>query len=220
MIMTTVIIMVLLIGYVFLYLCYILPFMSNWIMIWMAGIILGIPTLLCFMRLSTSKAMKIFEKKPAGKELMIFLRRDGTVIPMYASRPFFGESFLDVPKLGIVHDLGKGSVYRWGDKNIRFALENVNHTPDPRYVNFTNWLYKIGFNNMAELRNTLSGKDNGGRQNIEKIVPYVPVDVAVDELKEETKDRSFKPAVKKFSRPFEKGSLESIHNFLDKVKKK
>jgi len=166
--------------------------------------------------------MKLFEKKPVGKELMIFLRRDGTVIPMYASRPFFGESFLDVPHVGIIHDLGKGSVYRWGDKNIRFALENVNHTPDPRYVNFTNWLYKIGFNNMSELKNTITGRDNGGKQIIDKIVPYTPVETAVDTLKVYEKEKEFKPVIKKFGRfpdNKEKG-LDRIHSFLDKVKRK
>ena len=141
--------------------------------------------------------MKLFEKCPPGKYTTIFLRRDGICEPLYASRPFHGESFLDVPTVGLIHDLGKGSVYRWGDKNIRFVLENVSHTPDPRYANFTSWLYEQGFDNMGNIREAFS--PDGGRvakeyiDRIEEDKVVVPVDKLVDEILEGNINGSDKP---------------------------
>jgi len=162
---------------------------------WIAAIVISIPTFMMIIRLGTSKTLRIFEKKPVGKELTIFLRRDGTVTPMYMSRPFKSMSFLESRDMGLIHDLGKGSVYRWGDKNVRFILENVAHTPDPRFVCFTDWLYKLGFNNMAELQSAIRG--NNGNEIVENIVPYTVVDKFIDEVKNVDEDKIFKPVVKK-----------------------
>jgi len=187
-------IVVMMLGYILLYLTYVIPLFRLIYMDWIAIIVVSIPTMVFIMRLGTSKSLKVFEKKPVGKELIIWLRRDGSVIPSYASRPFFGESFLDLPRVGLIHDLGKGSVYRWGDKNVRFALENVNHTPDPTYVNYTHWLYKMGFDNMAGVRKFI---DNDGKSE-DVTVPFEPVSTLVTEMKEAKKvDKSFKPLVKK-----------------------
>lgn len=134
----------------------VMPVLKLFFIDWIAAIIIAVPTILMIIRLESSKTTKMFEKKPMGKELMIFLRRDGTCEPMYSKRPYHGESFLEVPKVGLIHDLGKGCVYRWGDKNIRFALENVNHTPDPRFANYTSWLYEQGFDNMKNIDESIN----------------------------------------------------------------
>ena len=183
MIIISTMLAVMIMGYLLLYLTYIIPVLRLFYMDWIAMFVVSIPILMCIIRLGTSKSLRIFERKPTGKELTIFLRRDGTVTPMYMGRPFKGMSFLESKDIGLVHDLGKGSVYRWGDKNVRFILENVAHTPDPRFVGFTNWLYNIGFNNMTELRDMLKGVDNGGKAIVEKIVSYTPVDQLIDEIK-------------------------------------
>jgi len=123
--------------------------------------------LLFAVRLSTSKALKLFEGKIPGKELCVFIRRDGECIPLYASRPFFGESFLENEKIGLIHDLGRGSVFRWGNKSIRFILENVPYTPEIKYVNFANWLHSIGFNNLEQVKEALN--DGLGSDIINKL---------------------------------------------------
>ena len=195
MIIISLMIMVMVVGYCLLYLTYVLPIFRLMYMDWIAAIVISIPTMLFILRLGTSKTTKLFEKKPVGKELIIWLRRDGTVIPSYASRPFYGESFLELPRVGFLHDLGKGSVYRWGDKNVRFALENVNHTPDPDFVNYSHQLYEWGFDNMEEVQAFLN---DGKHQEIkEDIVPWSPVDRIVDDLKGFEGKKSFKPLVKK-----------------------
>ena len=206
MIIISICIMFMVLGYSLLYLTYVIPLFRLIYMDWIAAIVISIPTFLFIIRLGSSKSMQLFEKKPIGKELVIWLRRDGTVIPCYASRPFFGESFLDLPKVGIIHDLGKGSVYRWGDKNVRFALENVNHTPDPTYVNYTHWLYKQGFDDVVGVQKFI---ENGGSS--EKVVPFKPVETLVSEMKGCEKDKSFKPLIKKHN---------GIVGLIDRWKKK
>ena len=199
-------IIVMLVGYVLLYLTTLFPFLRIIYLDWIAAIVISIPTMMFILRLGTSKSLRIFEKKPVGKELTIFLRRDGTVEPMYMSRPFKSMSFLEAPEMGLIHDLGKGSVYRWGDKNVRFILENVPHTPEPRFVSFTNWLYNLGFNNMEELQSAL----NGGKEKelLDKAVSYTPVDKLVDEVKESDEQKSFNEKHKNI-----------IENLLELIKK-
>jgi len=196
MIIISIMIMVMVMGYVLLALTYMIPLFRLIYMDWIAAIVISIPTFMMIIRLGTSKSLRIFERKPVGKELTIFLRRDGTVSPMYMNRPFKSMSFLESKDMGLIHDLGKGSVYRWGDKNVRFVLENVAHTPDPRFVSFCDWLYKLGFNNMAELQAAVSGEN--GSEVIEKIVPFSPVDKFIDEVKEVEESKSFKPVTSGF----------------------
>lgn len=206
MIIISMMMMLLVLGYVLLALTYMIPLFRLIYMDWIAAIIISLPTMLFIIRLGTSKSLRIFEKKPVGKELTIFLRRDGTVSPMYMSRPFKSMSFLESKDMGLIHDLGKGSVYRWGDKNVRFILENVAHTPNPKFVSFTNWLYGLGFNNMAELQGMLNG-DNGS-ELVEKIVPCTPIDKVIDEVQKVDDDKSFAP------------KLKGIEKLLDRWNKK
>lgn len=206
MIIISMMMMLLVLGYVLLALTYMIPLFRLIYMDWIAAIIISLPTMLFIIRLGTSKSLRIFEKKPVGKELTIFLRRDGTVDPMYMSRPFKSMSFLESKDMGLIHDLGKGSVYRWGDKNVRFILENVAHTPNPKFVCFTNWLYGLGFNNMAEVQAIFEG-GNGG-DVIKDVVPYTPVDKFISEIKTVEKNESFVP------------KLKGIEKLLDGVKKK
>ena len=42
------------------------------------------------------------------------------------------------------------------EKKIRFGLENINYTPDPRYWNMTRCLYQMGFDDSDDLRNVLN----------------------------------------------------------------
>ena len=182
MVIISIMVFVMVIGYMLLYLTYVIPIFRLMYMDWIAAIVISIPTIMMCIRLGTSKSTKLFEKKPVGKELVLFLRRDGTVDPIYMKRPFKGMSFLDCPGYGIIHDLGKGAVYRWGDKNIRFALENVAHTPIPKYANFTSQLNQWGFNNKQDV---MSLFDNSfGSRVVDSLPRFDVVDKAVSDIKE------------------------------------
>ena len=86
---------------------------------------------------------------------MNFIRRDGIIVPLLGKRIFSGESFLEVPKVGLIEDLGKDTVFLWGRKKIRFGMENINYTPDPRFFNLTKELYSLGFDDTDDLYNVL-----------------------------------------------------------------
>lgn len=151
---------------------------------YIALMLMGCPIFILLYGLSSKKLLGFLERTPANKMLILFLRRDGNVVPVTGVRAYPGESFIDVPKLGLIHDLG--NVYRMpGGNSIRFALENVNHTADPGYANFNQWLYDIGFNNISEVQATLKGEF---KEQKDKVIERIPlfnadaVDVLVDEL--------------------------------------
>jgi hypothetical protein len=96
-----------------------------------------------------------YDSIPAGTAIVNFIRRDGIIIPLLGKRIFSGESFLDVPKVGLIEDLGKDTVLLWGKKKVRFGMENINYTPDPRFFNVTKELYSLGFDDSDDLYNVL-----------------------------------------------------------------
>jgi hypothetical protein len=96
-----------------------------------------------------------YDSIPAGTAIVNFIRRDGIIVPLLGKRIFSGESFLDVPKVGLIEDLGKDTVLLWGKKKIRFGMENINYTPDPRFFNVTKELYSLGFDDSDDLYNVL-----------------------------------------------------------------
>lgn len=100
-----------------------------------------------------------FDTIPPGTAIINYIRRDGFIVPQLGKRIFSGESFLDVPKLGLIEDLGKDTVFTWGRKRVRFGLENINYTPDPRHFNMTHALYQLGFDDSDDLYNILNLKN-------------------------------------------------------------
>ena len=103
-----------------------------------------------------SETGKQYDSLPPGGALINFIRRDGHIVPLIGKRVFTGESFLEIPKLGLIEDLGKDTVFTWGRKRVRFGLENINYTPDPRFWNLTRELYKMGFDDSEDLYNVLN----------------------------------------------------------------
>lgn len=97
----------------------------------------------------------LYDTLPAGACFMPFIRRDGTIAPVTGKRVFPGESFLEVKGAGIVEDLGVDTVLSWGRKRIRFVIENLNYTPDPRFGNVCEELYRIGFDDKQDLEEIL-----------------------------------------------------------------
>lgn len=81
------------------------------------------------------------------------------MMPIFGDRAYPGESFLDVPDLGLIEFLGKDCYYNWGDKKILFGLENINYSPDIRYSNLCHILWELGFKNSADVKKVLTGED-------------------------------------------------------------
>lgn len=97
-----------------------------------------------------------YDTIPAGTAVINYIRRDAIIAPLLGKRIFPGESFLDIPKLGLIEDLGTDTVFLWGRKKVRFGLENLNYTPDPRYWNMTRELYNLGFDDLEDLYNVMN----------------------------------------------------------------
>jgi len=146
-------------GYMLLAITSLYPTLRMVGMDYIATILFIIPTALCFYRMSVSKTWIQTDKIPTWKQLINYLRRDNEVVPMVGKRAYTGESFLDVPELGLVEFLGKDTVYQWGDKKVCWGLENVNFTPDPRYFNLTALLYELGFKDSDDVREVLLGQN-------------------------------------------------------------
>lgn len=126
---------------------------------WIGIFFMFITPIMYLYHFKETKTFKLFNKVGKQQALIPFLRRDGNIIPVYGRRVYSGESFLDVYGLGLVEDLGKGTVHTWGDKKIRFGMENISFTPDPKYWNLTAEYNRLGFNNSDDLYNALTGKD-------------------------------------------------------------
>jgi len=114
-----------------------------------------------------------YDTTPPGTAIINYIRRDGIIAPLLGKRVFPGESFLDVPKLGIIEDLGTDTVFLWGRKKVRFGLENINYTPDPRYMNMCKELYELGFDDTDDLQNILNIPYMDNEREMEKKVFYL-----------------------------------------------
>lgn len=125
--------------------------MMDWIGVFMMA---GCVIILLFM-FGISQVGLQYDSIPAGTAIVNFIRRDGIIVPLLGKRIFSGESFLDVPKVGLIEDLGKDTVLLWGKKKVRFGMENINYTPDPRFFNLTKELYSLGFDDSDDLYNVL-----------------------------------------------------------------
>lgn len=121
--------------------------------------ILFLPFIIVLIRMQTAKTYTLTEKIPKWKHYIAYMRRDNTIVPMMGTRTYPGESFIDVPKLGLMEFLGKDCWYTWGDKKILWGLENIQFTPDPRYSNLCHLLSTLGFVDSEDIKNVLSGKD-------------------------------------------------------------
>lgn len=114
-----------------------------------------------------------YDTIPPGTAVINYIRRDGLIAPLLGKRIFSGESFLDVPRLGLIEDLGTDTVFLWGKKKVRFGLENINYTPDPRYWNMCKELYELGFDDMEDLYNVMNIPNMDNKTEKTKKVYYL-----------------------------------------------
>ena len=146
-------------GFFIFMLSEILPVTRLIMLHWIGVCLMFITPVMYIYHLKLTNTYRLFNKVGKQNALIPFLRRDGVVIPVLGSRVYSGESFLDVPGLGLIEDLGKGTVYSWGDKKVRFCLENISYTPDPKYMNLCAEYARLGFNNSDDVYRALIGDD-------------------------------------------------------------
>jgi hypothetical protein len=112
------------------------------------------------MRIKMSGASKRFDGTPHNKGLFDFIYRDGDIRDVYGDR-IPGLGLFRIFKLGLIFDAGRepkpGSVYNIPGKKIRFALQDINFTPNPKFAGFYTYLNELGFNNMTEVNDVLNG---------------------------------------------------------------
>lgn len=107
-------------------------------------------------RLFVTRCYLQADKPSKWKTLINYMRRDNVTVPIQGQRAYPGESFIDVPQLGLIEFLGRDCYYQWGDKKYIWGLENINFSPDPRYSNLCNTLWELGVKNSDELKRVLN----------------------------------------------------------------
>jgi len=135
------------------------PYMNYLGMDYIGVMLMTIPIIIFLFRLSQTRLARRFEKLPSSSFPIDYIRRDGHVIDLFGKRIYAGESFLDISKLGLVEDLGADTVLTRGNQRFRFALENLNYTPSPKYMNFCHDQYLLGFDNSNEIYGVLNIPD-------------------------------------------------------------
>jgi hypothetical protein len=125
-----------------------------------------IPYVIVMLRLVNSRCLKQADRIPKWQHLIKYLRRDNETVEVLGERAYPGESFVDVPQLGLIEYLGKDCYYNSGDKKYAWVLENMNFTPDPRYSNMTLIMWYLGFANSDEVRMVLNGDLPDLRQKV------------------------------------------------------
>ena len=112
------------------------------------------------MRIKSSGSGKRFDSTPHNKGLFDFIYRDGEIRDVYGDR-IPGLGLFRIFKLGLIFDTGRepkpGSVYNIPGKKIRFALQDINFTPNSKFAGFYTYLNNLGFNNMTEVNDVLNG---------------------------------------------------------------
>ena len=133
-----------------------IPFLGLILMDWVGIFMMTGSMFILFFCFGISGTGLQYDTIPSGTAIINYIRRDGIIVPLLGKRVFSGESFLDVQRLGIIEDVGKDTVFLWGRKKVRFGLENINYTPDPRYFNLCRELYHLGFDDTDDLYNILN----------------------------------------------------------------
>jgi len=150
--------------------CKIIPLLTYMSMDYVAIFMMGGAIFILLFVFGISETGKQYDTLPPGGALINFIRRDGHIVPLVGKRIYSGESFLEIPKLGLIEDLGANTVFTWGRKRVRFGLENINYTPDPRFWNLTRELYHLGFDDNDDLYNVLNIPNmNNKTEQIKKV---------------------------------------------------
>jgi hypothetical protein len=139
------------IGFMLFMMGRLVPLLAFFYMDWIGAFMMMMAVVILIFIFGSSQTGLQYDSIPAGCAIVNYIRRDGMIVPLLGKRVFSGESFLDVPRIGLIEDFGKDTVFLWGKKKIRFGLENINYTPDPRYWNLTKELYDLGIDDSDDL---------------------------------------------------------------------
>jgi len=162
----------------------------------LAFIILISTVIMMIYRIRKSGSWNYFDKPKHNKPLLEFLYRDGSKRPILGER-IPGMGFFTVKQLGLVQDIGRlpapGSVYFHGDKPIRFVLQDINHTPNPKFAGWYHFLTQLGFNRIEEVQEVLQGYNPELMVKVwNRLMEYEPVkpadQVILDVIDMEKKD--------------------------------
>lgn len=121
-----------------------------------------VPLMLVIWRLNAGQCYEYFKPPKKNKPLFDFLYRVGELRTIHGDR-LPGTSFSTVQKLGIIQEIGVPGegVFRRGDKPVQMILQDLAHTPNPKWFNFTHWLTRMGFNSIEELAEVWDGYNPG-----------------------------------------------------------
>ena len=185
-------------------------FLISWIFMFIA--IIGI-----MYRIKSSGCGKRFDKIPKNQSVFDFIYRDGTSMDMIGNRRV-GMGIFDIKDLGVIVDIGRkpspGSVYRFGDKNIRFALQDINFTPNVKFTSIYTFFSSLGINNADELHNVLSGYDAALMVKVwNKLCEYTPLD-ATDRFVQNIQEMN-PEEIKRNNRAWKHNEIEGL---IDKIK--
>lgn len=160
-----------------------------------AFIILVAIVIIMLVRLRRSGSWLYFDKPKHNKPLLEFLYRDGSKRPINGER-IPGTGFFHVKGLGLIQDIGRlpepGSVYFHGDKPIRFVLQDINHTPNPKFAGFYHFLTELGFNRMEEVQDVINGYNPELLakvwNNLMIYTPFIPENRIIEDIKDMSKE--------------------------------
>jgi len=189
----------------------------------LGGIVMGMSMFLIGWRLYRGRCNHYFNMEKKNLPLYEFIYRIGAKVPIYGKR-IPGMGFSKIKGLGIVQELGKASsyssVYSHGDKSCQFVLQDVAHTPDPKFAGFCSWLTSIGFNSLTEVNSVMNGHDADTMakvwMNIKDYRPKKTVDVVVEKL--QTINDAEKKFMEKTWKDETRKDVLDAHNMIDKMK--
>lgn len=147
------------------------------------------PFMVMMGRLKKGEAMIYFNPPIRNKPTFEFLYRVGERRVLSGTR-LPGTGFSNIEGLGLVGEIGGKSAFKHGDKVVQQVLQDIAHTPDPRYHNFTYWLYKWGYTNFDQVIDTLNGSDPDIMKKIWNNMLDHPQVNLTDKLVESIKDMS------------------------------
>lgn len=153
-----------------------LPVSLGWFL--MGFIIMFIALIGIFFRIKMTGVGLRFDKPPKGQSIFNFMYRDGSSMDLHGKRRP-GLGIFDLPQLGVVVDVGRlptpGSVYRFGGKPIRYALQDIGYTPNPKFTTIYSFLSALGFNNMEDVQDVFKGRNPELMVKVwNKLVEYEP----------------------------------------------
>lgn len=116
------------------------------------------PMMLVVWRLKAGQCYDYFKQPVKNKPLFEFLYRVGDKRTVHGDR-LPGTGYSTVPKLGMIQEIGVPGegVFRQGDKPVQQVLQDVAHTPNPKWYNFTYWVNQLGIANLDELAQVWDG---------------------------------------------------------------